>query len=148
MATLSISFMYPSLIGMDPWWHMRQTMLIVNEGHVDVHSLPMMYLLVAGVIEVTGWTYRLATIVAIAIPVVLANIYLVYILGKMIHGRKVGLLAGLLVAFAGWNVFFIVWTIPNALAVPFVLGVMILTVKWMRGEVRPWKYALMVIPLM
>ncbi len=148
MATLSISFLSPSLIGMDPWWHMRQTMLIVNEGHVDVHSLPVMYLLVAGVIEVTGWTYRLATIVAIAIPVVLANIYLVYILGKMIHGRKVGLLAGLLVAFAGWNVFFIVWTIPNALAVPFVLGVMILTVKWMKGGMRSWIYALVVIPLM
>jgi len=148
MATLSISFIYPSLIGMDPWWHMRQTMLIVDEGYIDVHSLPVMYVLVAGVIKVTGWTYRLATVVAIAIPVVLANIYLIYVLGKMIRGRKVGLLAGLLVAFAGWNVFFIVWTIPNTLAVPFVLGVMVLTAKWMKGEMRPWKYAVVILPLM
>ena len=147
MATLSISFMYPSLIGMDPWWHMQQTMRIVNEGQVDLHSLPVMYLIVAGVIKVTGWTYRLATIISIAVPVVIANVYLVYLLGKRIQGRKVGLLASLLVAFAGWNVFFIIWTIPNTLAVPFVLGVMILTVKWMQGGIRTWVYALTLIPL-
>lgn len=145
LATLSISFLYPSLIGMDPWWHMRQTLRMVNEGIIDTHSLPVMYILVAGVIKITGWSYRVATIVAVAIPVTLANIYLIYYLGKLLINRKIGLLAGLFVSFAGWNVFFIVWTIPNALAMPFVLGIIISTLKWLKEELNPWKYGLSLI---
>lgn len=134
-AIYTVSLLYPSLIGMDTYWHQRQTLRILD-GYVDYHSLPSMYLIVAGFMKVTGCAYRIAVMATIVPIYVVGDTLLVYLLGKMAVGRRVGLLASLLAGVAGWHVFFGFWTIPNTLAMTLVLGILCLVVWWRRFGMR------------
>lgn len=134
-AIYTVCLLYPSLIGMDTYWHQRQTLRILD-GHLDYHSLPTMYLIVAGFMKVADCSYRVAVMATIVPIYVVGDTLLVYLLGKMTVGRRVGLLSSLLVGVAGWHVFFGFWTIPNTLAMTLALGVLSLVLWWWRYGMR------------
>ncbi len=146
-AVWSVSFLYPTLIGLDPWNHMEKTLVVLG-GDVHWRQLPFMYLITAGVMKVTGAGYREAVMAVMPPLLVVGNATFIYLIGKMVWNRRAGLLAALVVSVAGWVVFFSFWTIPNALGLTLSLAVAWIVLRWLMVGMRWWAFAGSVTVLM
>ena len=115
---------YPSIVGMDPWYHQMFTLQILEAGHIPsgyAYSwLPGMHLVTGATSLITGLDYKMATMFSVSLLQVVCATLFIFLLGKFIHSARAGLLAGLVLVIANYFVRFSYWTIPNAMAVVFI----------------------------
>jgi len=141
---LSLEFsqllIFPSVVGVDPWWHQMFTLNILNIGHIPegygYSMLPFMHLLIGSTSLITGLNYKMATMLSVSLPQVLCNVLFTFLLGNFLFNKKVGLLGGLLLAVANWQVNMGYWTIPNTIAAVFIPVIIYLLLKVRREKPR------------
>ncbi len=135
----SVTLMFPTVVGIDPWFHQSQTMRILAGETLGLASSPVMYYVVSLVMKITGLPYHLATMVSISFLQVALDTALIVGISRLIVGSvKVGLVAALLVVTANWHVFFGYWTIPNTLGATLVLGMTWCVLRWHKGYGHAW----------
>ena len=125
---LSLAFsqllIYPSVIGIDPWAHQMFTLNILNIGHIPegygYSALPFMHLLAGSTSLITGLNYKMATMLSVSLPQVLCNVLVAFLIGNFLFNKKVGLLGGLLLGVANWQVSMGFWAVPNTMAAVFI----------------------------
>lgn len=129
----SLSLLYPSVLGIDPWFHQKFTLDILEAGHIpgysDYAKLPFFHLTVGATSLITGLTYKLATMLSVSLVQVVSDVLFVFLLGRMIYNDKVGLVSALFLSVANQHVWFGYWTIPNTYAAILVLPVLYLLLK-------------------
>jgi len=128
----SVPLLFPSLIGIDPWYHKRVTLDMLNEAHLgaDYRGLPVMHLTIGANMLITGLSYKMAAMFSVSSLQVVCNILFVFLIGRLLFNAKIGMLAALLVGIANWHIFFSHWTIPNALGATFVVIILYLVIKF------------------
>jgi len=126
----TVTLMYPSLVGLDPWTHRGIVLGGIDAGSWLVYPMwhRAWYSFIAIVMESTGLEYRLATM-SVSFAQVAAGASLLFLIGRRIARTRVGLLAALVVAFSSWHIFFGYWTIPNGLGLTLLLLAVYLAVR-------------------
>ncbi|MBA7642409.1 hypothetical protein ES703_50102 [subsurface metagenome] len=97
-------FIFPGLIGIDPWAHQMFATKILEAGTIPggypYSELPVMHLIIDATALVTGLNYKFATMLSISMLQVVGLIF-VFLLGRFVFNSKIGLLAALLLGIAG-----------------------------------------------
>lgn len=113
-------FIYPSLVGIDPFWHQMFTSLILEEGSIPAgytySGLPLMHIYIAITTYLTECGYKAASAVTIPFVQVLITTILIYTLGNKIIDRRVGLLGALLFILSDWSINLGFAVVPNTFA--------------------------------
>lgn len=127
----TVTLMYPSLVGLDPWTHRGIVLSGLDTGEWLAYPAGhrAWYIFVATVMQTTGLEYRLATM-AVSFVQVVGGALMLFLLGRRIAGTRVGLLAALILSFSSWHIFFGYWTIPNGLGLILLLLAVYLVIKY------------------
>jgi len=129
---------FPSLLGVDPWWHQMFTTKIMETHYIpDSYSyskLPIFHLAIASTSLITGLNYKFATMLSVSLAQIICNALFLFLLGKFLFNQKVGLLASLMVIIANHHIFMSYWSIPNSLAAVFIPIVLYLLWKVRRDK--------------
>ncbi len=133
------NMIFPSVLGLDPWTHMETTTYyIAASGTNGIPPLIMknmgggyslMHVWLNWIMNFVHIDYKVASLIFWSGVQTVGNVILVYLIGKELVSRKVGLIASLLVANANWVIFFGEWVIPNGIGATLVLGVALLFIK-------------------
>jgi hypothetical protein len=123
----SLSFIFPSIIGVDPWFHEDFTLELVDAGHIPAHSsyayLSFMHL-IAGISRIiTGLDYKIISILFIGMPHILCGVLFIFLLGRLIYSDKVGLISALFLSTANMFVHFGIWLVPMTVAAILLLSI-------------------------
>jgi hypothetical protein len=122
----------PGLTGVDVWWHqMFTTQIIESSGIPDGYAysqLPIMHLIIAISSMVSGLDYKYSTMLSVSF-LQLIGLLFVFLLGRQILGRKVGLLATLILAVGVEWIPWGVGVVPTALAAVLVIALVYLVFK-------------------
>jgi len=98
-------FIFPGLIGVDPWGHQMFTAQILETGSIPggypYSNLPVMHLIIVATSLITDLSYKFATMLSISLLHVVGLIF-VFLLGRFVFDSKVGLLAALLLGVAAY----------------------------------------------
>ncbi len=122
LLTLQISeyFLYPSVVGIDPWWHLGFTNNLLNQGHIpqgfSYSGLPNMHILIVTVQELTGVDYKMGAFLGPGLALTVLNPLLILLLGSKIFGTREGLLASVLLSSANYYLAYSIDIIPNSFA--------------------------------
>ena len=116
---------FPSLLGVDPWYHSALTGGIVNEGFIPegcaYSKLPLFHLMIAGTSLIAGPPYKFASMVSVSLGQIICNaVFLFLITNYLFRNHRIGLLAALMVIIANHHIFMSYWSIPNAFAAVFI----------------------------
>lgn len=136
----TVTLMYPTIVGLDPWWHRWYTLKIIADGGIGMiqQRLPVFHFVVAGTMLSTGLDYRLAAMVSVSLVQVIADVLLVYRLASMAFDRRVALMSALLMTISGWHIWFGYWTTPNTLGATLALAVIYFMARWHKNR-RVWE---------
>lgn len=137
----SISFswselmIYPGLIGIDPWYHQTFANNIISTGRIlseySYTYLPAFHLMISGTSLVTGFDYKISSMMSVSLLQVVCNTLFAYIVTYlMFNNRKLGLIAALMLAISNYSIFMSYWIIPNGFAAVFIIFVIYLTIKY------------------
>lgn len=136
-----------SLIGIDTWTHMARTLDTPNWAYLGT-SYSLMHAWLRGVIEVTGMSYKWASVLFWGGLQTLGIILLVTLIGWRLFSAKVGAAAALVVSCAGWVVQWGQWPIPNAMGAVYVLAAAYLWIRAYQTEkMRYGWWSLALIPV-
>lgn len=143
----TVTLMYPSLVGLDPWTHRGIVLGGIDAGNWLVYPTwhRAWYSFIAMVIESAGLEYRLATM-SVSFIQVAAGTSLLFLIGRRVAGTRVGLLAALVVAFSSWHIFFGYWTIPNGLGLTLLLLAVYLAIRYNNDQSK-WSFCAFVATL-
>ncbi len=135
----TVTLMYPVTVGLDPWYHQWYTQKIINDGGIQAigQRLPLFHLIAAGTMLLTKLPYNLAVMWSVSLLQVVADVLLLYKIGSIAIGKRVGMIGAVLLATASWHVWFGYWTIPNTLALPETLAAVYLLMRWYRDNWKP-----------
>lgn len=116
---------FPSLLGVDPWYHSDLTNRIVDEGVIpDGYSyskLPLFHLMIAATSLIAGLPYKFVVMVSVSLGQIICNALFVFLIaGHLFRNYRVGLLAALMVIIANHQIFMSYWSIPNGFAAVFI----------------------------
>jgi len=129
---------FPSLVGIDPWAHQSFTLQILDAAHIpeglDYSDLPTTHLMIGATSLITGVNYKMAAMFSISLLQIVCDTFFIFLLGRFILGRKVGLLAALLLGIAVNHVLFGYLSIPNTAAAILTLPIIYLLFKLRREE--------------
>lgn len=125
---------FPSLVGIDPWWHKMFTSTILQINHIPenyIYSrLPMFHLLIASTSLLTTFDYKVATMLSVSLVQIICNVLFIFLLGKyLFNSYKTGLLASLLLSISNMHIFMSYWSIPNSFAAIFILPIFYILFK-------------------
>ncbi len=132
---------FPSLLGVDPWYHSALTGQIINEGLIPegyaYSKLPFFHLMIAVTSLATDLPYKFATIASVSLVQIICNAVFVFIIAnRLFKDHQIGLLAALLVVIANHHIFMSYWSIPNAFAAIFIPIVFYLLFFQFEGKIR------------
>lgn len=135
----SQSLIFPSLLGVDPWWHQMFTSKIMEAGFIpDGYSysrLPIFQLSIALTSLITGLNYKFATMLSVSLAQIICNAAFIFLLGKFLSNNyKIGLLASLLVIIANYHIYMSYRLVPTSLAAVFVPIVLYLLLKMKKDK--------------
>jgi hypothetical protein len=121
----SQTFLFPSLLGEDPWYHQLFTQQIITEMQVPPNraysGLPLFHLVSAVTWLLSAPTYKLAALFSVSLAQIVVNVIAIYVIGDaLVKDHRVGLVAGLFVAVANQSIFMSTWSIPNGFAALFI----------------------------
>jgi len=116
---------FPSLIGVDPWYHSDLTIRIVDDGLIPTgysySKLPLFHLMIAATSLISGLPYKFAAMVSVSLGQIICNaIFIFLIAGHLFRNYRAGLLAALMVIIANHQIFMSYWSIPNGFAAVFI----------------------------
>lgn len=116
---------FPSLLGVDPWYHSALTGRIVNEGFIPegyaYSKLPLFHLMIAATSLIAGLPYKFATMASVSLGQIICNAIFVFLIANyLVKNHRIGLLAALLVIIANHHICMSYWSIPNAFAAVFI----------------------------
>ncbi len=119
LITLSLRFMvqliFPGLVGIDPRYHGVLTSDMLASGHIaeghGYSNLPVMHLLIGSTMLITNLSYKFAAMLSIGL-LQAASFGFVFLLGRLVHSPKIGLLAALLLGVASSNIELGFWIRP------------------------------------
>ena len=128
---------FPSLLGVDPWYHSALTDRILDEGFIPegygYSKLPLFHLMIATTSLVADLPYKFATMVSASLGQIICNVVFVFLISNcLFKSHRVGLLAGLMVIIANYHIYMSYWSIPNAFAsvfIPIVIYLVLSTAK-------------------
>lgn len=127
-------FLYPNLVGIDPWAHQRFVTFIVENGHIPTDlsysRLPLMHLEISSVSLFTGLPYKFATMISVSFLQISCGILFAFLIGRFLLNVKVGLFAGLLISLSNSFVGMGFWTTPTSIAAIVLLVVVFLLFKF------------------
>lgn len=116
---------FPSLLGVDPWYHSALTNRIINEGFIPdgygYSKLPLFHLMIAATSLLSGLPYKFATMVSVSLGQIICNAVFVFLIANyLFRNPRIGLLASLMVVIANQHIFMSYWSIPNSFAAVFI----------------------------
>ncbi|MDV4343031.1 hypothetical protein HL657_07550 [Methanoculleus sp. YWC-01] len=117
--------LFPSLLGVDPWYHSAFTSRIIEESVIPdgypYSKLPLFHLMIAGTSLTASLPYKFAAMVSVSLVQIICNTIFVFLIGNyLFKNRQIGLLAALLVIIANHHISMSYWSIPNAFAAIFI----------------------------
>ncbi len=134
-----VNIQFPnSIIGLDPWSHSRVTTQEIDvaissepNNYGIVHLSPLllggyfslMHIYLNSMIDLFGLSYKWTSLIFWGSLQTIGNIIFVYLIGKELLNKSVGLLAAFLVSCASWVVLFGQWDIPNGIGATLSLAV-------------------------
>jgi len=125
-------------VGVDPWWHQWFTTSMLDEGHIPAGELysqfPVMHLVVGATSLITDLSYKMSTMLSICLLHVVCNTMFMFLIGKLVHSARAGLMAALLLAVANFHIWLGYWTVPNTLAATLILIIIYLLFKVKGGK--------------
>lgn len=112
-----ILYAYPSLLGIDPPYHMNQVRLIIDTGFIPksggiYFDNPLSYLSTIINMFVLGLDYKNSLIIAVGIPMIISILF-VYLLGRVLFSNKIGLIASLFIGAYPFHILYSYVLIPN-----------------------------------
>lgn len=118
--------LFPSLLGVDPWWHQMFTLKILNLHHIpsgyEYSYLPMFHLFVGSTSIITALNYKFSTILSVSFLQISLTIILIYLLCMFLfHNSRVSLLACLSLTIANHQIYMSYWSIPNGFGTLYIL---------------------------
>lgn len=117
---------FPSLLGVDPWYHSALTDRIVVEGIIPdgyVYSkLPVFHLMIATTSLIAGLPYKFAAMASVSLGQIICNAVFVFLIATaMLRNHQIGLVAALMVIIANHHIMMSSYaSIPNAFAAVFM----------------------------
>lgn len=119
-------FMYPELLGFDPWVHRKFTLDIINSNFIPINfvysKLPIFHLLVAETSLITNLDYKYATMASISFSTIVGSVLFIYLISKfLLKNEKVACLSALLLIIGNYFIYMSFWSIPNGFAIIFIL---------------------------
>ncbi|MBN2098738.1 MAG: hypothetical protein JW753_03985 [Dehalococcoidia bacterium] len=125
--------LYPSLLGMDPFYHADFTEAMLDGEHIPTGEY---YSTFAGMHLTTGTTmlvadldYKMASMLSASLMYAVVGLSFLFLLGRSISSVKVGLLAALLVGVSAFYLRWGWWMSPNAYALVFMLPSVYLLIR-------------------
>ncbi len=129
-------FIFPTVVGIDPWYHQYFAQMIFQLKHVPMDfyysMMPAFHLLTNIATTITDLNYKSSVAFSIGLPYLVCNVLSAFLLGKFIHSIKAGLLAALFLTFASFHIRYGFWTIPNSMAVIFIPLIILLLFRLKR----------------
>lgn len=126
-------FIFPNVVGADPWYHQMVTQTIIEFGTIPGGSyshLPLFHLTIAITSFFSGLNYKIATIFSVSSAQIICNALFIYLLAVLLlKNHKIGLLAALMVILGDHHIFMSYWSIPNGFAAAFIPIVLFLIWK-------------------
>ena len=120
--------LFPSVVGVDPWWHQKFTSDLMILGHIpsgtSYSDFPAFHLLVASVSLSSSTGYKFSAMISAGLVQVILNCVIAYLLGRYLFSKRAGLLAGLFLVVSSRQLSMGLWSIPNTLAgvlIPFII---------------------------
>lgn len=142
-------YLYPTVIGVDPWHHLMFTVEILEKGSIPSKSaysmLPIFHLDIGITSLILETDYRISSILSIGIPYVICTVLAIYYVASRVLNNTIGLLAALLLVLASYQIRMGIWIIPNALGIIFILFVLLILVKMQRGGSMPLALLVMIL---
>jgi len=140
---------FPSLLGVDPWYHSYLTNRILDEGSLldgfSYSRLPLFHLMIAAASLIDGLPYKLATMLSVSLGQIICNALFVFLIaGHLFRNYRAGLLAALMVIVANHHICMSYWSIPNSFAAVFIPIVLYLLFFKLEDRSRP-SYVLLYI---
>jgi hypothetical protein len=116
---------FPSLLGVDPWYHSALTNRIIDEGFIpegySYTKLPLFHLMIAATSLVAGLPYKFAAMASVSLGQIICNAVFVFLIANyLFKNHQIGLLAALMVIIANHHIYMSYWSIPNAFAAAFI----------------------------
>ena len=114
--------LFPSLLGIDPWYHYAFTNVIIDEGFIpegnSYSKLPLFHLMVAATSLLLDISYKFAAMLSVSIGQIVCNaIFIFLITNYLFKNHRIGLLASLMVILAEYPIRMSIHSIPNGFAV-------------------------------
>jgi hypothetical protein len=132
---------FPSIVGVDPWYHQAFTNHILGEFHIPIgyeySKLPIFHLMIATSSLLTNLPYKFAAMVSVSLMQVLCNaLFLFLIASSLFKNIRIGLLAALLVTIADNCISMSYWSIPNSFIAVFIPIAFYILLFKMKGNSR------------
>lgn len=125
--------LFDTVVGGDLWVHQQFTQEIIGLGAIPdasgYYTVPVMHIINALTILITGLSYKMASMCSISFLQTLIPLSFVFLLGRHFFNAKVGLLAALLLGVSNNFNSFIYWTIPFTFAATLIPVVTYLLLK-------------------
>jgi len=116
---------FPSLLGVDPWYHSDFTARIIAKGFIPegegYSKLPLFHLMIAATSLLTGLPYKFAAMASVSLGQIICNAMFVFLIAdRLFKNHRIELLAALMVIIANHHIFMSYCSIPNAFAAVFI----------------------------
>ncbi len=134
---LSLGFsqilIFPSIVGVDNWWHQWFTLEILDKGYIPEYlgysKLPLMHLMIGMTSLVTDLGYKIASMLSISFLQVVCDAFFVFLLGRFLISTKVGLLAALVLEVSNYHISYGFEVMPNTMAAILILPIIFILFK-------------------
>jgi hypothetical protein len=137
----SQQLIFPDVMGSDPWYHQRFTAEMISDGHlperVQYYRYPIMHLLTGTTSMVADLDYRTASMLSMNLAQVVCDLAFVFLLGRLVHSARAGLLAALMLAVSSNHIGIGFWMTPSYAAITFLPIILYLHFRIVReGQLR------------
>lgn len=118
-------FLFPGLIGVDPWYHSNLTSQIIQSSHlVEGYSyakLPLFHIIISVASLILNVEYKFAAMASVSLAQIICNVLFIYLMASGIFkNHKIGCFSSLFVVISNYHIFMSYWSIPNAFAGVFI----------------------------
>jgi len=149
--SLSQLFLFPTVIGIDPWWHQQFTFLVnhahqLPAGNYPYAKIPIFHLLIMNTSLITGLDYKMSSIFSVTLPLIVVCVFIIYNMGRYLVNDKVGLLGSLILVISNFFINGEIWVIPTTLGGIFLITILYLLLT--RNDKNPITISFLAIFLM
>lgn len=129
LVTWSQLLVFPSLIGVDPWYHQNFTSELLSKHFVPEHELysklPLYHILVACTSAISELDYKFATMFSASLAHIICISSFVFLFAKRLfqNNYKVAYLASLLLVISNNYIYMSYTSLPNSFAMIFVFPI-------------------------